>query len=186
MFYFIVYGVLFLGMIVMGEELLLFAAALSHWGLLNFWVTMLVALAGAYVGDFLFFWLGWRFGEKFIDKFGKFLFMPRKRFEKIRHIFHNNHGKWLLFGSKFIYGLNHLTQIAAGSVKFNPKIYVKNQIYTTLIYIVIFATLGYAFSSVISLITKDVKVLGLFILVIIGVIVFISRLIDLVIERIYP
>ena len=185
MFFIIIYGVLFLAMIVMGEEAILFAGSLSYLGFMNFWIMMPVALIGVYVGDLLFFWLGWHYGEHVIDKFGKYLLIPRKRFAKISRLFHNN-GRWILAISKFIYGLSHLTLMAAGAAKMPPKRVVKNQLWSSLVWICVFGGLGYLFSSAVNSITHDLKVLGLVLIIILAISIAISRLMDYIIDKIYP
>ncbi len=185
MFFFVIYGVLFLAMVVMGEEAILFAGMLSHLGFMNFWLMMLVALAGAYAGDLIFFLMGWKYGDAVVDKFGKYVFIPRKRFEKISKIFQNN-GRWILVISKFIYGLSHLTLLAAGAAKMPIRKVVKNQLWSSLIWVLVFGGLGYLFSSAISSITRDLKTLGIFFLAVFIFSIIVSRLVDYLIDKLYP
>lgn len=185
MFFLVIYGVLFLVMIVMGEEAILFAGMLSHLGFMNFWIMMLVALAGAYTGDLIFFWMGWKYGEAVIDKFGKYIFIPRKRFIKVSKIFQNN-GRWILVVSKFIYGLSHLTLLAAGAAKMPIKKVVKNQLWSSLVWVMTFGGIGYLFSSAISSVTRDLKTLGIFLLAVLAFSIIVSRLVDYIIDRLYP
>lgn len=185
MFFLVIYGVLFLAMIVMGEEAILFAGMLSHLGFMNFWIMMLVALAGAYTGDLVFFWMGWKYGDTVIDKFGKYIFIPRKRFTKVSRIFQNN-GRWILVVSKFIYGLSHLTLLAAGAAKMPIKKVVKNQLWSSLVWVMTFGGIGYLFSSAISSVTRDLKTLGIFLLAVLAFSIIVSRLVDYIIDRLYP
>ncbi|HOX21515.1 MAG TPA: DedA family protein [Candidatus Paceibacterota bacterium] len=185
MFFLVIYGILFLAMIVMGEEAILFAGMLSHLGFMNFWIMMLVALTGAYAGDLLFFWLGWKYGDAVVDKFGKYVFIPRKRFAKVRKIFQTS-GRWILVISKFIYGLSHLTLLAAGAAKMPIKKVVKNQLWSSLVWVLLFGGIGYLFSSAISIVTRDLKTLGIFLVAVLIFSLAISRFVDYIIDTLYP
>lgn len=184
LFYFVIYFILFVLMVLMGEEMMLFSVYLSSLGFFNFWIMFFVALAGTYTGDLLFFWLGWHFGENLVYKWGKFLFIPRKRFEKIQHLF-SNRGRWILFVSKFVYGLGHLTLIAAGTAKMEPKKVIKNQIYSSLIWVVLFSGIGYFFSSFIGAVTRDFKMVGIGIIIVFSIFWGIGRFIDYIIDKTY-
>lgn len=185
MFEFVICSVLFVLMIIMGEEMMLFAGAISGLGFLDFWLMFFVCLAGTYIGDIVFFKIGWHYGDKVIDKFGKYILMPRKRFEKIRRIFDNN-GFWILIVSKFAYGLGHLTLLAAGASKLNPKRVFRNQAFSSLGFVVVFGGLGYFFSSSILSLTADFKILGLIIIVLIFSLFIVSKIIDIIIDKVYP
>lgn len=185
MFEFIVCSVLFVLMIIMGEEGMLVSGAISGLGFLNFWLMFFVCLAGTYIGDILFFKIGWHYGDKVIDKFGKYIFMPRKRFDKIRRIFDNN-GFWILIVSKFVYGLGHLTLLAAGASRLNSKKVMRNQAFSSFVFVMLFGGVGYFFSTTIISLTSDFKVLGLIVIGVLLFFFFIGKLIDTIIDKVYP
>lgn len=154
------YIILFFTMMILGEEAMLVAGSLIHLGVLRPWLTFVFALLGVYAGDVLWFSIGWNLGNGFVKKFGKFFFVTPERFQRIESLFNNN-GKWVLFFSKFILGFNHLVMAAAGASRMKIKKFIACQLYTSFIWTMIFISLGYTYSSFISSITKNVKIIGL-------------------------
>jgi membrane protein DedA with SNARE-associated domain len=76
--------------------------------------------------------------------------------------------------------------MAAGAAKMPPKRVVKNQLWSSLVWICVFGGLGYLFSSAVNSITHDLKVLGLVLIIILAISIAISRLMDYIIDKIYP
>jgi membrane protein DedA with SNARE-associated domain len=154
------YIFLFLVMIFMGAEAMLVAGSLSHFGVFNFGIAFVLILLGLLISDTIFYHLGKSFGEKFVKKFGKFILISETRFQKMKIAFEKR-GWLVIFFSKFIYCLGHLTSAVAGSVQMNFKKFFFTQIVSSTSSVLVFLSLGYFYSSFINSITKDFKVIGL-------------------------
>ena len=179
------YLIIFVLTIFLGEELMLFIGALIHIGFLPFWQTFFIVLVAVYFGDFLFFYLGYRYGEPLLAKLIQKKLIKRNKVEKIEGIFERG-GTWILFVSKFAYGLNHLTQLVGGAMKFNPKRYAYNQSYTSFLWVCLYLFIGYTFSAVLSEIFFDLKALSIALLIIFAAIFALGWLVDLLINKVFP
>ncbi len=182
---FITYLILFIQTIFLGEELMLFVGSSIHIGFLPGWRTAILVLLAVYFGDFLFFYLGYHFGEPFLDKLAQKRLIKKARVEKVIGIFERG-GSWILFASKFVYGLNHLTQIVAGTMKFDPKRYARNQVIVSLIWVVIYLFIGYTFSAVLSDIFSDLRTLIIALTLIFLAIIALGFIIDWIIDKFFP
>lgn len=177
--------ILFVLAIFLGEELMLFVGAMIHIGLLPLWQTFFTMMLAVYFGDFLFFYLGYHYGDKLIEKLINKKLIKQAKAERIKGIFHRG-GTWILFISKFAYGLNHLTQLVAGAIKFDVKKYIKNQLVVSLGWVIFYLFIGYTFSAVLSDIFFDVRALSIALLLIFALIFALGWIIDFIITRIFP
>lgn len=73
-------------------------------GYLFFWPTYLALMAGDLLGDILWYFIGFRYGEKFVKKFGKYFEITDEHITKIKNVFHKRKYPILLF-SKTTNGL---------------------------------------------------------------------------------
>ena len=176
------YTILFLAMIFLGEEALLIFGALSRFGLVNFWDTFLIALAGVFVGDLLWFRIGEEYGEKFVSRYGRWFLMTPLIFQKIEYIIKKSGGLFI-FVSKFVYNLNHISLVAAGTVKFDFAKFIKCQIITSIVWTLSFLGLGYFFANNLAAIKHDVKLLAVTLLAVFIGIILLDRLIGRIIEK---
>lgn len=175
----IVYAGIFLLMFFLGEEVLLVIGALSRLHLLNFWTAYLAAFLGTVGGDIFWYKIGERYGEQFVSKYGDWFFMTSKRFKKLELIINKKNGLFI-FATKFMYGINHISEVAAGAVRFGFKKYLKRQIIVSAIWSFGFVSLGYFFADNLKRLKHDV---ALFIFVLLGVFVLLI-LLDRAIEKI--
>ena len=81
------YLIIFVLTVFLGEELMLFIGAMIHIGFLPSWRTFFIVLAAVYFGDFLFFYLGYRYGEPLLEKLIQKKLIKRRKAEKIKGIF---------------------------------------------------------------------------------------------------
>jgi membrane protein DedA with SNARE-associated domain len=156
----IVYFFVALFMVIEGELFLLVAGSLVHFGILNFWPLTMAAIIGTWLSDLLWYELGRRYGEKIIKRWGKWFFLTPVRFLKIEEMIRER-GEWLILVSKFSYGLNHAFMLAAGTVKFDFKKFLKYQFSVSVLWVLAFILLGRFFASSLATIEKDIKFVGL-------------------------
>ncbi|MGB9848078.1 MAG: DedA family protein [Minisyncoccia bacterium] len=182
---FITFLILFVLAVFLGEELMLFVGAMIHIEFLPLWRTFFIMLSAVYFGDFLFFYLGYHYGDQLIEKLINKKLIKRTKVEKIKGIFERG-GTWILFVSKFAYGLNHLTQLVAGVMKFDVKKYIKNQLVVSLAWVVFYLFIGYTFSAVLSEIFFDIRALSAALLLVFAAIFALGWVIDRIISKIFP
>ena len=115
------YAVVFLGVFlentglpVPGETALLAGAALAHFGELSLVRVILVAMAGATLGDNLGFLIGRRGGRQFIERFGGRIGLTAKRLRQFDRFF-DRHGARTVFIARFITGLRVFGAVLAGA-----------------------------------------------------------------------
>src|SRR5437867_3116746 len=82
----------FVGAIIPGDVVLLLAGFYVQRSSLDLAPVVVLAFAGALIGDTLGYLIGRVFGRRFIDRFGKRL-LPERRLERIDRYFHE-YGVW--------------------------------------------------------------------------------------------
>src|SRR3954469_22107995 len=114
--YAVVFGGVFLentGLPVPGETALLAGAAPAHFGQLSLVRVILVASAGATLGDNLGFFIGRRGGRRFAERHGWRVGLTPDRLALFDDFFHR-HGPKTVFAARFITGLLVVGAVLAG------------------------------------------------------------------------
>ncbi len=114
--YAVVFGGVFLentGLPVPGETALLAGAALAHFGQLSLLRVILVAIAGATLGDNLGFFIGRRGGRRFAERHGWRVGLTPDRLAEFDRFF-QRHGPKTVFAARFITGLRVVGAVLAG------------------------------------------------------------------------
>jgi len=101
------------GIPIPGETVLLFAGFLSYHGKIGLFPSILVAIAGATLGDSLGFLIGHFGGRPFVDRFIRRFPVVRKSFDHSQTLF-LKYGQWAVFTGRFIAGLRMFAGILAG------------------------------------------------------------------------
>jgi len=148
------YVVLFFGMILEGEVVLIMAGILIHIGVLDIIFVIPVVVSGLISKSFIGYNIGSLLKNKYPEsKFFKYLdkkvnyFLPsfqRKPF-------------WSIFISKFLIGLNNLAIIFAGYMRVSWKIFIKAELISNAVWMTTVLCLGYFFSYMALSITKEFK-----------------------------
>ncbi len=110
-----------LGLILPGSTIILFLGALSARGVLDVGDLICFAVLGAIIGDNLNYYLGRRYGAKWL-KDGFRLLKP-EHIEKARH-FMDAHGAKSIFLGRFIPSVKEVVPFIAGSVRMKPRIFM--------------------------------------------------------------
>lgn len=101
-----------------GETILILASVYAGaTGELNVSIVIASAAAGAIVGDNIGFWIGRRWGARFLLRYGKFIHLPRKRLRLGQHLF-ARHGAKIVFFGRFVAFLRVLAALLAGVNKY--------------------------------------------------------------------
>jgi membrane protein DedA with SNARE-associated domain len=101
------------GIPVPGETVLLFAGFLAYHGKIDLFPSILVAIAGATLGDSMGFLIGHFGGRPFVDRFIRRFPVIRKSFDHSQTLF-LKYGQWAVFIGRFITGLRMFAGIIAG------------------------------------------------------------------------
>ena len=96
-----------------GETILLFAGFLAFHGRIQLLPAILVAIAGATIGDSLGYVLGRFGGIALFNRFFRRVPWVAKRFEQA-HVLFLKYGQWAVFTARFITGLRVFAGILAG------------------------------------------------------------------------
>ena len=117
-------GVPLLGTLVPGHVSVIVAGFLIRIGVFNVWITCILAVAAAVLGDYIGFYLGRRYGLSLIDKVKPFFFITDEHIAKVQNLLGKHTGKAMLLGKlspvtrslmPFIVGANHADKHANGS-----------------------------------------------------------------------
>jgi len=106
-----------LGLILPGSTIILFLGALSARGDLDVGDLICVAVLGAIIGDNINFYLGRRYGAKWLK--GGFRLLKAGHIEKAGH-FMDAHGAKSIFLGRFVPSVKEIVPFIAGSVKMKP------------------------------------------------------------------
>ena len=101
------------GIPIPGETVLLFAGFLAYHGKIELLPAILVAIAGATLGDSMGFVFGRYGGRPFVNRFIRRFPLVRKSFDHSQELF-LKYGQWAVFTGRFITGLRMFAGIIAG------------------------------------------------------------------------
>ena len=106
--YFMIFGMLLLcgfGLPI-PEDVTIFAAGLLvYYGVCNFWIMLLVCMAGVMVGDSIMWWLGNKYGRRLSKKWWFQKFISEDRIQEASHKLNKKSGGKILFAARFMPGL---------------------------------------------------------------------------------
>ena len=145
----IVYLVIFLGMLIEGEGIILFASVFAWQGLISWPLLALCAMTGTICGDVLWYAAGIQLRD---TRFGNWL---DRRYEKTGHwVKENIVSRYPTYAviSKFMYFTTRPTIFLAGWHKLEFKKFCRATLYATVIWGVIILGIGYFFGYTVHLI----------------------------------
>jgi membrane protein DedA with SNARE-associated domain len=114
--YLAVFGTIFLedfGLPLPGETMLITAGVLAGLGQLRIVPLLLVAWTAAVLGDNLGYVIGLTGGRRLVLRWGRYVFVTRKRLQTIERFFDGHGGKVVLV-ARFVEGLRQLNGLVAG------------------------------------------------------------------------
>lgn len=103
------------GVPVPGETMLIAAAVFAGSGHMNIALVIVVAVAGAVIGDNIGFAVGHFGGRPLVERFGRYVFLTPARLDQAEEYF-NDHGGKIVTIARFIEGLRQLNGLLAGIV----------------------------------------------------------------------
>jgi membrane protein DedA with SNARE-associated domain/peroxiredoxin len=160
------YPILFILMLIEGGDGTLLASGfLIRLDFLNFYYVLPLALVGAFMRDVFLYKIGSRYGEKFIERFGRFFSITPERFIKIEEHLKKRRGR-TIFISKFMYGLNYITILAVGAIKVNFKRFIKIDALTIFVWALIMIALGFTLGHSFTLLRHYIKDISIFLIIV--------------------
>ncbi len=157
------YPVLFLWSILEGEIGLTLGGLLSKEGVLRFEYVVLIATAGAFIGDLSVFLIG-RFFSKKVDVW---FASKKEQIESVQDAF-AKYGAWLIFFERYLYGAHIPTLLIIGSSHYSFLKFLMFDIIAVFLWAVTFVTLGYTFDKeFIALLNLVSKYMSAFIILIV-------------------
>ncbi|QXM06597.1 DedA family protein [Crassaminicella indica] len=135
----LVFGII--GLPIPDEVLLTFAGFLVTKGKMDFFSVVCIAFIGSIIGVSVSYMIGYCLGWPFLEKYGKFLHIKEKSFNKVEKWF-DKYGKYAIVIGYFIPGVRQLNAYYAGITK---RPYMRFAFYANLgglLWVTTFVTLG--------------------------------------------
>jgi len=135
-----------MGLPIPEDAALLAGGFLVHRGVIQYPITILVALVGVVAGDNSLFFLGRRFGTGLVAYLGYGRPRSQRQIDWLR-TFMDRHGHRAIFYARFVAGLRALVYLSAGSLGVSPLRFFLYDLAGALISVPIVVTLGYVFGN---------------------------------------
>lgn len=142
--YIVLFVVLLLELIALpfpGEILMSYTGFLVFQGRLNWILSILIAGFGSCMGMTISYWIGYKLGQPFFEKYGSRFHMGPERFEKFTHWF-SKYGNKLLLIAYFIPGIRHITGYFSGTTRLPFRMYAIFAYTGAFLWVTVFITLG--------------------------------------------
>ncbi len=150
----LMYVILFLGMFVEGEMMLIFAGVLIRSRNLHYFDTIMIAFTAVLLHDVGYWYIGKRLAMVRREKFlGIDLEKAEKFFAKLK----KREGVYI-FTSKFAWGMNRFVLIASGYFQTKLVKLVKYSTAAAIIWTTTLVSLGYIFAEQTAILRKDIKI----------------------------
>lgn len=164
--------ILFVSMVLEGESFLIIGGVLIHLGALSVWEVGTIALIGVLVGDFLWYFLGTYLRK--IKWAERYIVTAENVVHRLLPKFKEKPFPSLIL-AKYIYGANHATLVLSGVVGLDLWLFTKAEVVATIIWIIVFVSLGYLFGSAALLVSHKLSVFLLIVLILILAFMAIQR-----------
>lgn len=151
----IVYFVIFLGVIIEGEVMVIFAGIFSYLGSINVVIALMAVVLGGATKSFLGYAIGY-----LLNKYFSHIKIIRKIENRIAYFLprFNERPFWSIFVSRFfIFGIGWFTIVFSGFRKIPLKIYIKAEALSLFVWSVVILAIGYTFSYTALSISRDVR-----------------------------
>lgn len=139
------YWALFLGCLAEGETVTLLGGVAAHEGLLRYAAVVAVAALGGIVGDMALYFIGRRFGKRVLRRFKK----AQPNIERANRLI-LKYPLWFVVGVRFMYGFRLIGPLMIGASRLDPKKFVPLNILGSILWALIFVSLGYVGGRIIA------------------------------------
>ena len=135
-----------MGLPIPEDAALLAGGFLVHRGIIQYPITLVVALVGVVAGDNSLFFLGRRFGTGLVAYLGIGRPRSQRQIEWLKE-FMRRHGHRAIFYARFVAGLRALVYLTAGSLGVSPLRFFLYDLAGAVVSVPIVVTLGYLFGN---------------------------------------
>lgn len=165
------------------EILMSYVGFRVYQGKLNFLLTILFGGLGGIIGVTISYWIGYKLGTPFFNKYGSKIHMGPEKIEKMAK-WHRKYGKRLLLFSYFIPGVRHVTSLFSGITRISFKSYAIFAYIGVFLWVGTFISLGKIFGPKWEQFHQQAKIYVIIGCVIIGIIYLLYFLIKTYKEQI--
>jgi membrane protein DedA with SNARE-associated domain len=134
------------GFFIPGQVVAITAGLLAKTGTLDLLDVFIVLFIGAVAGDLIGYFLGEKYGENLIVRYGKYFFLKKENFDKTRALINEHTGKTIIIG-RFNSVTRAFSPFAAGSVGIPFSKFIFFDILGGIAWAISFAMLGYIFGD---------------------------------------
>ena len=135
-----------IGLLVPGMSIVIAGGFLARLGILDIGDVIFFAAVGAIAGDLIGYFIGRKYGYRFISKYGKYFFFKKEHLEKTKKLINKHTGKTLIIGR-----FNSLTRsfapFVAGSTGVPLSKFLTYNIVGGISWAFVFVYIGYAFGQ---------------------------------------
>lgn len=124
-----------------GEFIMTYAGLIVYQGQLNWLVSIVVAGFGACIGMTISYWIGFRLGVPFFEKYGSRIHFGPEKLQNVSRWF-TRYGNKLLLVAYFIPGVRHMTGLFSGVTRLPFRKYAIFAFPGAVIWVSIFISLG--------------------------------------------
>ena len=167
----LIYLIIFLGMFVEGEIILILSGVLVRSRGIDFFDTLLIAIIAVIFHDIGYWYIG-RLLSKTKKK--KFWFVNLEKLENFLKRFEKRSGLYI-FISKFAWSMNRFVLLASGYFKTPIKKLLNYSIPVAVIWTTTFISLGYIFADKTAILKKDLKLFAISIAIFLIAIIIIEN-----------
>ncbi|MDI6717670.1 MAG: hypothetical protein QMD86_01285 [Patescibacteria group bacterium] len=175
----LIYGLIFLGMFIEGEIILIFSGILIKSGGIDFFDTLFISVFAVILHDVVYWSLGKRLSKA---KKRKFWFLDLDKIEMLFKKIKEREGLYI-FTSKFAWNMNRFVLLSSGYYRTKFKKLISYSIPAAFIWTTTFLSLGYFFAEKTALFKKDIRLAALFITVTLLTIMFAEHIIQKIIKK---
>lgn len=157
------------------EVVMIPAGYLAYTGQMNIFWVIFYGTTGSIFGAVVNYYAAMILGRRFINKYGKYFFLPHEKLVSIESFFHK-HGSFSTFSGRLIPVVRHLISIPAGLAKMNMAKFIFYTGTGAFIWVTILTVLGYFIGQNQSLITEYLRYITVFVLValVIGAVLYLK------------
>jgi membrane protein DedA with SNARE-associated domain len=147
------YPIVLLGTALQGEAVLLVCGFLANQGHLNIWLVWLIAGFGAVTGDNIYFYLGWKYGPRVLNR----LPLRARRSVQWARDMVGTHPVKILLLMRYFFGMRIVLPVVVGMSTIRFGRFLRYNIPTGLFWAALFAGLGYLFGLAARSIVDEVE-----------------------------
>jgi membrane protein DedA with SNARE-associated domain len=163
----------FVGIFVPGDTVVVLSGLLASRDLLEFPLVVLVASAGAVIGDNIGYFIGRRYGLPFLIKYGRWLHIKERHLRRANEFFKKHGGKSVVLG-RFATYVRAFIPVVAGISGMNYRIFLFYNFVGGVLWATAIASIGYFFGHSWDRISRILGVAWTIVLslAVVGIVVF--------------